>query len=482
MFTWLYGEFAFEVGGEIDDREAELLLDKGMNAEFLAIEATRLGDERSYESVSDDGEDAEIEEYDGGEVMFSGEESTTDFADAHEAIGIAIAQKIEQEFESAPAPPHEADVRSAAPQPVPEAASFAAAAVSPVSSSRCVEKSTASSANGPSSVRLIAIDPDLNALEWLKSVLAGLFSRIHIFQKSEDGVARIQQYLGRGETPVVMISANVDCGGVSGAGNVEALAERLRALAPRMPILITAEDTGAALKALTGSFANGVVEKPPAFEQANRARWSSLEGAGRELRAVLEQWVDVLVGRDAATVSRASAEPVREVNLSSLVEVSAKLRNPAGIDVMSLVLDYAKEAFSRVVIFVVHDEVAVGLGQRGLEESGGPGDEELTELRIPTADVKWFHQALQERRPVRASASEAESCPLSAVLGPVEPREVFVAPIESGGEIAALLYGDTVVGDLSMGDTSAIEVVLYQVGLALDKALLERALADSVSS
>ena len=80
---------------------------------------------------------------------------------------------------------------------------------------------------------------------------------------------------------------------------------------------------------------------------------------------------------------------------------------------------------------------------------------------------------------MRAAASEVEGCPLSAVLGPIQPREVFIAPIESGGEVAAMLYGDTVIGDPPMGDASTVEVVLHQAGLALDRALLERALADA---
>jgi len=474
MFSWIYGEFSFEVGGEIDDREAELLLGKGMNAEFFAIEATRLGDERLNENpdlaadASTEGEsgaDPGGEEYDGGEVTFSGEFDALDFSDAHEAIGLTVAQRIEPEMEVA----SEANALEA------ELAGFDQ--VAPLQAA----VADATLPKAPSSVRLIAIDPSLDALEWLKSELASLFSRIHIFQKTEDGVARVKQYLGKGETPIVLIAASMPSGGVSGSAGVEALAERLRALAPRMPILVTAEDTGAAPQTLTGNFANGVVARPLSSQLTDHSRWPNLHGAGKKLSAVLAQWIEVLGGGESSrTVSLlAPLNTARDSDLSELVEVSAKLHNPAGNDVMSLVLDFAKGVFSRVVIFIVRDEVVVGLGQRGLEESGGPGDEELAELRIPVADVDWFRHVLVERRSIRATVSEAESCPLSAVLGPPQPAEVFVAPIESGGGIAALLYGDTVIEDSPMGDTSTIEVVLHQAGLALDRALLERALADS---
>ena len=212
MFSWSYGEFSFEVGGEIDDREAELLLVHGMNAEFFAIEATRLGDERSNEAAAEDSagsEGAPSEEYDGGEVMFSGEESTPDFADAHEAIGLTVAQKIEPELEVAAELEESGEPESATEVPPATPADFEPEVTGFASVIEPVRVSTAKPAKIPSTVRLIAIDSDLDALEWLKAVLAGLFSRIHIFQKSEDGVARIQQYLGRGETPVVLISANM---------------------------------------------------------------------------------------------------------------------------------------------------------------------------------------------------------------------------------------------------------------------------------
>jgi hypothetical protein len=45
MFTWNAGEFSFDVREEVDARDAELLLPQGLNTQYLAMEATRLGDE-----------------------------------------------------------------------------------------------------------------------------------------------------------------------------------------------------------------------------------------------------------------------------------------------------------------------------------------------------------------------------------------------------------------------------------------------------
>ena len=56
---------------------------------------------------------------------------------------------------------------------------------------------------------LVVIDPELRALEWVKSVLAGLFARVHIFQRCEGGIERVRQYLSRAQMPAVLISSRI---------------------------------------------------------------------------------------------------------------------------------------------------------------------------------------------------------------------------------------------------------------------------------
>src|SRR5215470_10530972 len=45
MFGWRSGEFSFEIGDELSAEDRELLLPSGLNTQYLAMEATRLGDE-----------------------------------------------------------------------------------------------------------------------------------------------------------------------------------------------------------------------------------------------------------------------------------------------------------------------------------------------------------------------------------------------------------------------------------------------------
>jgi len=66
-----------------------------------------------------------------------------------------------------------------------------------------------------------------------------------------------------------------------------------------------------------------------------------------------------------------------------------------------------------------------------------------------------------------------------ARLGSSCPREVYLAPIESSGCVVALLYADNLPADGPLGDTTALEIVLHEAGLALDRAILERALSGT---
>jgi hypothetical protein len=54
-----------------------------------------------------------------------------------------------------------------------------------------------------------------------------------------------------------------------------------------------------------------------------------------------------------------------------------------------------------------------------------------------------------------------------------------VAPIVTGERVVALLYADNLPGREPVADTRSLEVLLDAAGIALDRAVLERTLAES---
>jgi hypothetical protein len=128
-------------------------------------------------------------------------------------------------------------------------------------------------------------------------------------------------------------------------------------------------------------------------------------------------------------------------------------------------------------MFMIRDDEAVGIAQRDLAAAGGPDDAHLREVRIPLDEPACFQEVVASRRPQRLTPDDDGDRQLTGRLGNGHPAEIYVAPIESGGRVAAILYADNLPSGAPLRDAVALTVVLHEAGLALDRALLERALA-----
>jgi hypothetical protein len=456
MFTWRTGQFSFEVRDELEARDLELALPTGINAQYLTMEASRLRDEKGQADTTKGGDDGsepveEPEDDSDEDPVFSGEEpqapkrareepvAKPTGEDAREALVLATAHSVERSADEAAEAP----------------------ASDPARNGSC----------------LIVIDPDLHALEWVKSALQGRFARIHIFQRSDAAVERIRQYLGRAERPVVLFSTRAGGDPLTGAADAAELVRRLKLLAPQMPILWL-KDRGAE-PPIGGESADGVVARPPVRRLTDRAGWAELEAEAASLRMQLTPW------------THPEASPVQPLagpgggkkggtSLQRLKRVSAKLRDPATKgEVLTLVLELAGEIFSRVAMFMLRDDIAVGIAQAGLARAGGPGDDELRRLHMPAGDSGWFRTVIETGDSVQGPPTDSGDQRLLGMLGSGIPKEAYVAPIHSGGRVAALLYADNLPEGRPLGDTTALAIVLHEAGLALDRAVLERALAES---
>jgi hypothetical protein len=462
MFGWRTGEFRFEVGDGLDVQGRGVLLEKGLNTQYLAMEATRLGDEQAHGELP---EPAPRGEPASDALLFSGESEPV--AEGERVPGVEATHALA--FASAgraDVPPEEPDVvgfeSAAAEIPVSEQASAPARIAVRVDAA-----SPESAATTPSSsdVQLVAIDADLGALEWLKASLEGLFRRIHIFQHAGIAMERIRQYLRRGELPVVVISSRMTVDRSGDVAPPKPLVKRLRALAPRMPLVALVE-ADAEDEAPPG--VDAVVVRPlsPGLDPA---AWEAYRPAAQRVREALAAFAGG--GRGAG----------RRPALAGLKAVSERLRDPATQgDILELVLDFAAESFSRVAMFMLRDDVVEGIASRRLSLAEGPAASDLQSLRFEAdARPELMSRVLAERQALRAAPQGPRDRAFLSRLGPRRPREVYLAPIESGGGVVALLYADNLPVDGPLGDTTALEIVLHEAGLALDRAVLERALSEA---
>jgi len=159
-----------------------------------------------------------------------------------------------------------------------------------------------------------------------------------------------------------------------------------------------------------------------------------------------------------------------------------ELNNPSlGGGIILLILRFASELMNRAVIFLVKEEVIVGLGQFGIEPDGESADVRVRNTRIPVAAESLFSATLTSMTPTRVIPTNGNPWDdyLCRQLGGRQPQDVFLGPLLSEGRVVAILYGDNLPELKPVGDTEALEIFLSQAGLAMEKALLEQRLMSS---
>lgn len=158
-----------------------------------------------------------------------------------------------------------------------------------------------------------------------------------------------------------------------------------------------------------------------------------------------------------------------------------ELNNPSlGGGIILLILRFASELMNRAVILLVKEKEIVGLGQFGIELPKDSADTKVRSTRIPTREESLFSEVLAGMSPAKVTVSDRKwDSYLVNQFGGQRPQEVFLGPLISEGRVVAILYGDNLPEQKPVGDTEALEIFLSQAGLAMEKALLERRLMNS---
>ncbi len=501
LLRWRTGEFCLEIREQLKEQDPPVFAPEGIRIEFLALEAARLDDEageaRVFAAPEDDAEPDEpaaaeevtepvaaaevvaepvpAKEVGIIEAVEAAEELTaveaTELGELEEALALPEAEDFGEPAEDTldaatnplihPRSPSDLEPPLRAPQ---------AAVEVPAPAQPSLQAAAGDSRGLPP---LVLIEPDLAALEWTKASLADLFARVHIFQRCELGLTRIRQYLTSLTTPLVFLSPLYQQDGAAGVGGSRLLLRRLKSLAPRMPVLWFAEAGVAAPDPIAP--ADGLLTRPaarqlenPRFQEQNRV------AAERLRRDLLER-----VSLDSRPVDHRSPLSPQQ-SLDFLKEATARITDAATRgEVLPVVMRFAAQIFARVAIFMVRDGHVVGLAQIGLERAGGPGDDAIRDVAFATRDSGWLYSALFEGAPVLDVPTTEGDLGFLALLGDRIPSRSYLAPVRSAGDPVALLYADNLPAERPIEDTTALEVILHQAGLALDRAALELALADA---
>ena len=458
FFAWNEGTFSFELGepselasGSVNP--LQLMLDQGLNPQWLAMEGSRLLDEKRHAGVS-----VEIEE----------EESIVDLA---ELLGEDLAAEIEEE---------ESLSSSAAPDLETEELSEPAATIT-----------------GPP---LYLVDDDQLTAQVVARQMRDLNLNVSVFTSSKDYLKALDNAVAGGEQPYLLIDLimpKLDGSGISGGIEVVKI---VREKHPGLVMMLMSDQVTPELQTkLDPLNLAALIVKPKKSHLG--------DDQGKQVLAEMTQLVSAVVGTDipapttTATPSGQTeiginfgAELLKEVDDAELQATPTRieptpgihllggmlqeLNNPAlGGGIILLVLRFASELMNRAVIFFVKDDEVVGLGQFGLEFAKGNADALVRQIKVPTSVDSIFSKTMQEPTPKHTVFGDGEwDNYLIGQLGGERPHEIFIGPIRSEGSVVAVIYGDNLPDQIAVGDTESLEIFLSQAGMAMERALIERRL------
>lgn len=432
LFAWAEGTFDFELQDNvaaIDDIKMDplqFMLDQGLNPQFLAMEGSRIVDERRHRGeLSDEDHYGTLQHEESVDVAF-------DLLQAPSAV-----------------------------QPAAEK-------------------------NRP----LVLVDDDAATREAIAAMLGGSGYEVFAFEKSEATLIKIDTIYREGARPTVLVDLimpRMDGSGI--LGGVELL-ELIRNNFTELPVLALADYHNRDAERKLTEMGVPLILKPRKAELADRdvvrefgdrlvpelarveAGGGPVEGSdkvniGDELR--MEMGEELASSPDAVEQS---------TGLTLLRGMLEELNNPAlGGGIILLILRFAAEFVNRAVIFLVkHDEI-VGLGQFGINDS--EADVKIRNLRIPRGEDSLFSGVIESHLPAKLAPADSRwNRHLLDQLGGGFPAEVFLGPVVSEEKVVAVLYGDNLPEGKAIGDTDSLEIFLSQAGLAMEKALLQRRLKE----
>lgn len=433
FFSWDEGNFEFELQDDvetIDDSKIDplqFMLEQGLNPQFLAMEGSRIIDEKRHRGDSiDDEEHCAVQ--DSPELEFNLAEPSVD------AINVS-------------GPPEN------------------------------------------TGRELVIVEDDRSILDFLKELLVQYGNQVFPFAGSEEALITIDNLYRDGRRPMVLldlIMPRMDGSGI--LGGLELL-ELLHSNFEELPVLIMSDYRNSDAERRIREIGADFIIKPRRGELADARIAASFSTKVYEaLQKIASGCKDVDSPEDVnlgdelrlelgEIGDQPSSTVVPSTGISLLRGMLEELNDPAlGGGVILLLLRFASEFMNRAVIFLVKTKEVVGVGQFGINTKSASADNLIRSLKIPCEEESLFSVVLKTRSPVKqVPAKNRWNEYLFSKIGG-EPAEIFLGPLMSEGEVVAVLYGDNLPDVKPIGDTDSLEIFLSQAGIAMEKALLTKRL------
>jgi CheY-like chemotaxis protein len=451
FFGWSEGSFNFELGepselasGHVNP--LQLMLDSGLNPQWLAMEGSRIIDEKRHrgESLED-------------EV----EEPILDLADL---LGDEAAALFDE------------------PAPVPAAAPATAVGDAPPAPREV---------QGPP---VYLVDDDQLTAQVLARQLREHQLDVKVFTSAKDYLRALPQAVEAGENPLLLVDLvmpKVDGTGI--LGGVEII-KKVREDYPDLTLLLMTDHPTAEVEQKLAKFKLAAVLRKPKKGDLG------VKAGQAELAALADEVFRHATGSDPAPTATGyhfGEELLKEVDDAELQAHPGKIQPTPGIHVLGgmlqelnnpslgggiilLVLRFASELMNRAVIFFVKGDEIVGLGQFGLDGLGDNADALVRQIKVPLREESIFTHVFADLTPRHTTFGDSKADRyIMEKLGKGRPTDVFLGPIISEGKVVAIIYGDNLPKQEPVGDTESFEIFLSQAGMAMERALQERRVKGS---
>ena len=156
----------------------------------------------------------------------------------------------------------------------------------------------------------------------------------------------------------------------------------------------------------------------------------------------------------------------------------AELRQPGNANQIAvLVVQVAREFFERGILFLVKNEEARGLGGFGLAPRGESLNLLVRQVALPLSEPSTLLDVVQRGKPTTGPLPpDRWSSHLIGRIGRFQAHTMALLPLVTHRETVAVLYGDSPETGREFPRLAALEVFVYQAGIALENAFLQRKL------
>jgi CheY-like chemotaxis protein len=343
-------------------------------------------------------------------------------------------------------------------------------------------------------ITVLLVDDEAFLREVMAKQLRNQGADVHTAESATEAV-HIAQKLVEVEEPFCVITDLVmpTISGEAYLGGLE-IVEAIRRMTSSAPILVISDFQDP--KAQTRAFSLGVF----AFKQKPvLSRTSIPEAEGQlcqftdQLLAAMNQqqtdrdaegqpnqfWKESGLDQMQPDISASASRMVSEIaDLHRKFETLQSSEAPP--EISDLILRYASEFFDRAILFQMRSDSAVAVAGFGETGDAQTMEQKIEQMIFPlNSDSIFSRVQSQQKTHTGKLADTPVNRQMIRSTGRLIPRAIALVPLMAGRQIIGAVYGDNAVSKKPFRSLEVLEILLVQIGMAIETALQQHKIMNT---